>query len=287
MSRGAAMGARPALALGLHHGVSLTQAGAVHCSGWNDAGQCDAPAHVRSARDIAAGDRHSMALMEDRTTVVCWGQNRFGQAPEEAVRLPAAVVAMDAGQFHSVALTEDGRVIAWGGDNFGQVQVPADLPPCCAVAAGGDFTAAVTADGRIVAWGDNRQGQAPPEGVAPPQGTRFVAASAGSFHGAGVTADGRVVGWGDNSVGQAPQNFQGVDDAVSVACGAYHTLVLSRSGALHAFGRGAEGQGKTPAGTFQAVRAGGCFSACVDAEGGVKAWGDDKYGQLGIADAPL
>ena len=52
-------------------------------------------------------------------SVVGWGDNSFGQ-----IGIPpgvTSIVAIAAGQHHSVALRSDGQVLAWGrGDNFQQ-----------------------------------------------------------------------------------------------------------------------------------------------------------------------
>jgi hypothetical protein len=46
------------------------------------------------------------------------------------------VVAIAAGYQHSLALTAEGRVVAWGKNNFGQKCVPAGLSNVVAIAAG-------------------------------------------------------------------------------------------------------------------------------------------------------
>jgi alpha-tubulin suppressor-like RCC1 family protein len=61
------------------------------------------------------------------------------------------VVAIAAGASHSVALTADGRVVAWGrGSATG---VPTGLSNVVAIAAGNTHNVALMAEGRVVAWG--------------------------------------------------------------------------------------------------------------------------------------
>ena len=77
--------------------------------------------------------------------------------------MPAGLIgvqAIAAGSYHTVALKDDGTVVAWGGDKWlGQSQVPAGLRGVQAIAAGKYHTIALKNDGTVVAWGDNRGGQ--------------------------------------------------------------------------------------------------------------------------------
>jgi alpha-tubulin suppressor-like RCC1 family protein len=74
---------------------------------------------------IAGGFRHSLALLSDGTAMA-WGDNEEGQlgigrkASLQPTPAPVAkisgVVAVAAGQEHSVALLSDGSVWVWGGN---------------------------------------------------------------------------------------------------------------------------------------------------------------------------
>ena len=67
----------------------------------------------------------------------------------------AGVVDISAATYHSVALKNDGTVIAWGcgppGD-FGQCNVPSTLSDVTAIAAGDYHSLALKSDGTVVAW---------------------------------------------------------------------------------------------------------------------------------------
>ncbi len=52
-----------------------------------------------------------------------------------------------------------GSVMAWGRNDAGQCNIPADLGPCTAIAAGGTHTIALRTDGSVRAWGYNTYGQ--------------------------------------------------------------------------------------------------------------------------------
>ena len=88
------------------------------------------------------------------------------------------VVAIAAGNYHSLALRYDGTVVAWGDDSAGQTNVPPGLSNVVAVAAGGFHSVALKNDGTIVAWGDDTAGQTD----VPPNLTNAVAISSGYFH---------------------------------------------------------------------------------------------------------
>ncbi|MDE6107544.1 MAG: hypothetical protein K2F83_02575, partial [Oscillospiraceae bacterium] len=160
---------------------------------------------------VAAGDNFSLALTKDGR-VYAWGDNQQGQlgvvsslgtgntqitepslvlAPRDASDPNRDedgylnnIVAISAGVNHSLALTADGAVYAWGKASNGQlgqggsithggyiaVPVPVKsgtsseegenrLSGVIAITAGADFSLALTAEGRVYSWGDNRRGQ--------------------------------------------------------------------------------------------------------------------------------
>jgi hypothetical protein len=107
---------------------------------------------------IAAGYGHTVALKNDGS-VVAWGNNGYGEvtgtptteAPYSAIASPvtlggqvlSGVTAIAAGYWigdtggHTVALKNDGTVVAWGLNSDGQATVPPGLSGVTAIAAGG------------------------------------------------------------------------------------------------------------------------------------------------------
>jgi hypothetical protein len=163
------------------------------------------------------------------TGVVAWGDTSGGQTA-----VPAGltnVIAVAAGQDHSLALRADGIVVAWGDDTFGEATVPADLPPVTAIAAGGNHSLALTVDGQVVGWGQNDTGQTTP----PPGLSDVIAVAAGGLWSMALGADGTVVAWGDNLFGQTevPAGLSGV---TAIAAGVYHGLALLADGTVVMWG---------------------------------------------------
>ena len=154
------------------------------------------------------------------------------------VKLPdgAKATAVAAGAYDSLALTSKGAVFAWGynadgelgnGTKFGSdVPVKVKLPAgtkVTRIAAGGPLTGvgtvvagpghslALTARGVVFAWGYNMDGElgnggtgssTVPVKVKLPPGTKVTAVAAGAVHSLAVTSTGAVLAWGGNNFGQ-------------------------------------------------------------------------------------
>jgi Regulator of chromosome condensation (RCC1) repeat len=117
-------------------------------------------------------------------TVVGWGRNGEGQ-----LDIPAGlnnVIAIAAGEYHSLALKRDGTVVGWGWNIFGQINIPAGLSNVTAIAAGGYHGLALESDGTVVGWGgENDYGQT----TSPPGLSNVTAIAAGALHSLALTSD--------------------------------------------------------------------------------------------------
>ncbi|MGH7969529.1 MAG: immunoglobulin domain-containing protein, partial [Limisphaerales bacterium] len=248
-------------------------------------------------------------LCHGTSTVVAWGANDSLQSvvPGDLTN----VVALAAGESHSLALEANGTVRAWGFNLYGQTTVPTNLTGVVALAAGSSYSMALQANGTVVVWGG--QPPAPPdltnavaiaggwshllalqaEGTVvswgsltnvPDDLTNVVSISAGSGYSLALKADGTVVAWGDDSYGQLelPPNLTNI---TAIAAGAGHCLALQRSGAVIAWGRNDFGQATVPPSstTALAISAGALHSIALKPDGTVLVWGNDSYGQVSTA----
>ena len=249
---------------------------------------------------VAAGGYHSLALCSDGT-VAAWGNNYSGQLGNNSTTnssVPVAVtttgvlagktvVAVAAGNDHSLALCSDGTVAAWGINSSGQLgnnsttnsRVPVAVTTTgvlagktvVAVAAGAAHSLALCSDGTVAAWGYNGNGQlgtnsttnsSVPAAVTTTgvlAGKTVVAVAAGDYHNLALCSDGTVAAWGQNTYGQLGNNST-TNSSVPVA--------VTTTGVL---------AGKT----VVALAAKVAHSLALCSDGTDAAWGQNTYGQLG------
>ncbi|WP_018218841.1 RCC1 domain-containing protein [Salinispora vitiensis] len=176
-------------------------------------------------------------------------------------------------------------------------------------------TAAVT--DAALSWGDNKAGQlgngnnensTVPGEVSLPAGTLVTAIAGGGAHSLALTNTGTLLAWGDNSSGQLGDGTTtssntpvAVDlpagtEVTAIAAGGAHSLALTSSGTVFAWGGNSSGQlgdgstdnTSTPVAvglptntTATAIAAGDSHSLSLTATGSAFAWGDNAQGQLG------
>lgn len=205
------------------------QSAAFTVAGWGDnsSGQLAIPSGLSSVARVAAGDGHALAVLADGSAVA-WGRNDAGQTnvPTTPAGFRFALVA--AGPRHSFASTtaglmswgavtavpttfgsvkaiaaggdfnlivdQLGKVLAAGGNAYGQATVPAAAKTAVtAIAAGDGHALALKEDGTVVAWGKNDYGQA----TVPEAAARQVSAiAAGRDFSVALRLDGVIVVWG-------------------------------------------------------------------------------------------
>jgi alpha-tubulin suppressor-like RCC1 family protein len=255
--------------------------------------------------------------------------------PAPAGGPPVVVTAVAAGSAHALVLTSTGQVFAWGSDLFGQlgddatssanvpllVSAPAGVI-FTAIAAGGDHSLALTSTGQVYGWGANSKGQigdgtntnrTSPTLVVMPFGVTVSAIAAGTAHSLAVTTDSTAYSWGFDASGQlgtgstadaaAPQPVAMPPGTAigSVAAGGSHSLALTTTGLVFAWGSDVFGQlssalvatvlvdssvpvqplGLPPTTTFVQISAGQSTSYALTSNGVPWVWGGDFYGQLG------
>jgi PASTA domain/Regulator of chromosome condensation (RCC1) repeat len=243
--------------------------------------------------DIGAGTDHGLALNVGGSVIFTWGCDSgldFGQCgPQLGL---SDVVAVAAGDAHSLALKKDGTVLAWGcgaPHDYGQCAVPAGLTAVTAIAAGTSQSLALKSDGSVVAWGcsgDDYGQCSVPVGVS-----NVTAVAAGDVHSLALRSDGTVVAWGcgapyDHGQCGVPA---GLSNVVAIAAGTSQSLAVMRDGSVVAWGCSGDdyGQCAVPTGLSGVldVAAGDVHSLALKSDGSVVAWGCGApydYGQCNV-----
>ena len=218
----------------------------------------------------------------------------------------------DAGQYCNGTITRSGHK-----DFDSKTPVPSRLAPSTAVSAGQSHTLAISSTGAVFACGQNANGQLGsgnltrsfiPVRVALPQGVVITSVASGWRTNLAVTSTGSLYAWGMNQYGQVGDGSNsdrttpvsvhlpiGVT-VTAVAVGQYHSLAVTSTGAVYAWGYNGFGQlgnGTTapsaipvlvplPAGVIAtAVGAGDNHSLVVTSTGSVYTFGKNSFGQLG------
>lgn len=220
---------------GLNHSLALLNDGTVRAWGGNFFGQLgnnadttsNVPVTVIGLSNvivIAAGGGHSLALLSDGT-VRAWGDNSNGELGDGTYinrNIPVQVkgtdgsgfldnvIAIAAGEFHSLALLNDGTVRAWGNNEYGQL---------------GDETN-TTSNVPVIVKATDGSGFL----------TNVIAIAAGGFHSLALLIDGLVLAWGNNESGQLGDGFNissnipvpvsGLTNSVTIAGGGDHSLEI-------------------------------------------------------------
>lgn len=206
----------------------------------------------------------------------------LNMAAAQSLEDTLSTVGIACGEFHTLLLKRDGTVAGRGWDRLGQATVPAGLTNVVSVGCGLDHSLAVLADGRAVLWGRNDFRQAE---VEESENHGFVAGAGGLLHTILLRQDGTI--HVTHPQFRPGPGVEPIGDAVAVAAGAAHSVVLHADGRVSAFGRAAGGVLTVPgeARGAVAIAAGGYFSLALKPDGRVVAWGDDSFGQTRVPEA--
>jgi alpha-tubulin suppressor-like RCC1 family protein len=236
-----------------------------------------------SATAVACGHYHNAVLLADGT-VRTFGYNNFGQlgvgdttsrqTPTQVLNISTAT-GVACGAYFTAVLLANGTVRTFGNNGSGQLGVNdttqrntpvtvLNITSATAIACGDSFTALILADGTVRTFGSNLSGN---------------------------------LGVNDGTDRSTPVQVFGISSsATAVACGGYMTAVLLADGTLRTFGQNASGNlgvnntspQYTPVQVFgisssaTAVACSQGHTAVLLADGTIRVFGDNTYGQLGI-----
>ena len=244
--------------------------------------------NISTATAVACGWRHTVVLLADGT-VRTFGGNASGylgvndttsrQTPVQVFGISSSAVAVGCGSYLTAVLLSDGSVRTFGSNGSGQLGINDTAPRSTpvesitipartlagSVGGGGTHTAVILRDGTVRTFGANSNGQ---------------------------------LGVGDTTSRLMPVQVIGLSTATAVACGTAHTIVLLSNGTLQAFGANSGGQLGDNTTTFRptptqvfgisssatGVAGGLNHSAVLLANGTVRTFGNNSYGQLGVND---
>jgi alpha-tubulin suppressor-like RCC1 family protein len=259
-----------------------------------------------------------------------------------------AVGGSDLGGFTGYAVLEDGSVVAWGGNDEGQLGSGASgadvalgkypkpaltpvkvtgLTNVIGIAAGEKHAVALRRDGTVWAWGRRDDGALGGGEVKPAGSLRVLSAmapvrvpglegitqiAAGGSHGLALTRDGRVMSWGRNHSGElglgtratgwTPAVIPGLDHVVTIAAGSGVSGAVREDGTVWMWGSNASamiGNGERPEApdapggrilvplqvtgitTAKQLAIGGGNVAALLADGTLRMWGHNGYGESG------
>ena len=284
----------PMVTAGYGSALALKSDGTMTAWGRNDYGQLgNGQAAIRASpikvtgidrvTAVAAGNLFTLALRTDGS-LWSWGTNVDGELgdgtlqnkshPVRVTGVSGTAVSIAVGTFHSLALTADGVVWAWGYGDDGQlgnglgpgkylsavrVTGVTGLPAVRAVVAGERHSLALATDGTVWAWGANNFGQ---------------------------------LGNGTNTNRSTPLRIATLSSIVAISTHNFHNLALDTSGRVWAWGNGGAlgdkiGNDRTTPFVvpglpqIAAIAAGYLISMAVATDGSVWVWGSNEAGQFG------
>ena len=260
------------------------------------------------------------------------GDNGWKYVPRMILSLAGHVICqVTCGSYHTAAVACNGDLYTWGGGMYGKLghgnesghSTPKRLERLVGftvtnIACGSRHTAVITSTGDLYTWGDKENGvaghgdneghQYTPKLLDKLAGKRVVQLSACGFHTGCLTDTGDVYTWGEGKFGRlghgternchSPRLVEGLmgKHPIQIACGGFHTAVITQDGSMYTFGGGEHGQlghgdkvNKVQPTLVQTLRdvsisqitCGWSHSVALTSTGEVYTWGNGDHGKLG------
>nr|XP_009794156.1 PREDICTED: ultraviolet-B receptor UVR8 isoform X4 [Nicotiana sylvestris] len=244
------------IACGGAHTLFLTENGRVYASGLNDYGQLGVSADDRGyiieplevaglpkeIVKVSAGYHHSSAITVDGELYM-WGKNTNGQlglgkkaatilsTPSKVEFLTGVTVKIiSLGFEHSIAVTDKGETLSWGGGGSGRLGHGHQSGILGLFKSDSEYT---------------------PRLVKELEGFKIKNAAAGMLHSVCISENGSVyvfgerakkkLGYGEASNNSVPSMIDEIPYSEKAACGGYHTCVITGGGELYVWGTNENG----------------------------------------------
>ncbi|WP_026977994.1 LamG-like jellyroll fold domain-containing protein [Flavobacterium tegetincola] len=282
-------------------------------------------------KQISMSKTHTLAIAQNGT-LWAWGSNSsgslgIGNLVNSVIPVQVGInnnwAFISAGNNFSTAITTSGTLWGWGDNSDMQLgladsnnrNIPVQIGSATDwnfISAGGEYCIAIKTSGTLWSWGEGSfvLGQGSVFQISTPTqigtATHWKTVSASQGHVMAITTSGTLWAWGYNDNGlylglgewidskNIPTQVGTASNWSMVSTADSHTLALTTSGTLWAWGRNADGalgipsiyEAKVPmqVGTethWQSISSGNDFSIAVTTSGTLWTWGYNYFGQLG------